>query len=308
MKNKLAFLFLFCLALTPVLAADLVKLPAPQGFVNDYAGVLTAAEKQQLLTITDELKRKNGSELGIAIVSTVAPLTPKMYATELFNKWGIGQKGKDNGVLILLAMAERRVEIEVGYGLEGVLNDATCGRILDVYAIPFFKEGKMGQGIVQTAQAIAQLAAKEEIKWETPSRWTEGYLTTYLFLWLIAIVSLAAGIVLLVKNVFFLPPVLITIGISLGAYLLGDLSGDRDLSWILPLIFGLNTFIITLALNSALTGRGGGGGGGYSSGGGSSSGSSSSSSHSSSGSSSSGSSSGRYGGGSSGGGGSGRSW
>jgi uncharacterized protein len=148
-------IFFLVLMGTAVLAADLVKYPVPNGFVNDYAQILSVDEACQLESISTNLKEHNGAELGIAIVKTVAPLDSKSYAIGLFNNWQLGQKGKDNGVLILLARQERRIEIEVGYGLEGILNDAKCGEIIDKFALPSFKHGKMGEGLIATAQKIA---------------------------------------------------------------------------------------------------------------------------------------------------------
>lgn len=137
-----------------------VDWPAPNGFINDYAGVLTAAEKQNLDALVFTLKQKTGAEMAVAIVKTVAPLDAKTYAVKLFEKWKIGQKGKDNGLLILLALEERRVEIEVGYGLEGVINDAKAGEILDKYVVPFFKTGEFGAGLYNGAVVIAGEIAK----------------------------------------------------------------------------------------------------------------------------------------------------
>lgn len=136
--------------------------PAPKGFVNDFAGVLSGEQAATLEGIATSLKAGSGAELAIAVVPTVAPLDPKTYAVELFSRWGIGRKGKDDGLLILLAMAERRVEVEVGYGLEGVLPDGRVGRILDEFAVPHFREGRMGEGLVATADALARVVTGVE--------------------------------------------------------------------------------------------------------------------------------------------------
>ncbi len=158
--GKILVFISICLLSTAVAE---VKLPSPSGFVNDYAGVLSAQQKQELDSVVAVLKKKTGAELAVAIVKSVAPLDSKLYAVKLFEKWGIGEKGKDNGVLLLLAMEEKRVEIEVGYGLEGVLTDAVAGRILDTYAVPNFKQGKFGVGVVETAKAIGKVIAGEEV-------------------------------------------------------------------------------------------------------------------------------------------------
>lgn len=155
MKKLFVLIFVLCLFILPCAAK--VEFPKPIGFINDYAGILKISEKEQLDSITKGLKQKMGAELAVVIVNTVDPLDSKTYATELFNAWKIGQKGKDNGVLLLLAMQERRVEIETGYGVEGVLPDAMCGRILDNYAIPYFKKDEYGQGLIKASEAIAKV-------------------------------------------------------------------------------------------------------------------------------------------------------
>lgn len=157
MKRILLISFLLC-SLSLFVSAD-VKLPSPSGFINDFAGILTAQEKQNLLSVSEKLKQETGAELAIAIVKTTSPLDTKLYAVKLFEKWGIGEKGKDNGVLVLLAMEEKRIEIEVGYGLEGILPDGLVGEILDNYAVPYFKKGEFSNGLYQTSTAIAKVIA-----------------------------------------------------------------------------------------------------------------------------------------------------
>ncbi len=155
-------LLLAAMVLWPLAAPAGEELPDPRGFVNDYAGVLTAEERGQLDAITGTLEQASSIEMGIAIVDSVAPRDSKGYAVDLFAKWGIGKKGKDNGVLILLAMQERRVEIEVGYGLEPVLTDSRAGRLLDTYAVPQFRQGRMGAGLVALAEAVARVVTGAE--------------------------------------------------------------------------------------------------------------------------------------------------
>lgn len=146
---------------TAVFAAT--SFPSPSGFINDFAGILTSQDKTDLIQVSQALKKATGAELAVAIVDSVESLSPKEYAVKLFEKWGIGEKGKDNGVLVLLAMKERRIEIEVGYGLEGVLNDALAGKILDNYAVPYFKQGEMATGVLETAKAISQVVSGEQL-------------------------------------------------------------------------------------------------------------------------------------------------
>lgn len=129
--------------------------PAAHGYVNDFAGVLSPAGKSQLESLVYSLERETGAEVAVAIVPSTAPETPKMYAVRLFEAWGIGKRGKDNGVLFLVSLAERRVEVEVGYGLEAVLPDGLVGAILDEHVIPYFRRGEIEKGIYEGVEVIA---------------------------------------------------------------------------------------------------------------------------------------------------------
>lgn len=153
-----AALLALALALAfPAAAAASGQFPAPTGFVNDFAGVLPPAERARLEAELAALERETGAEMAVAVVPGTAPETPKMYAVKLFEVWGIGKRGRDNGVLVLVAMAERRVEVEVGYGLEGVLPDGLVGSILDREVVPRFRAGDLAGGI---AAGVAALAAE----------------------------------------------------------------------------------------------------------------------------------------------------
>jgi uncharacterized protein len=126
----------------------------PTGFVNDFAGVLSAADRQRLEELASSLEARTGVEMAIVTVRTTGDVTIQMYAVRLFEAWGIGKRGRDNGILVLAAMEDRRVWVEVGYGLEGVLPDGKVGAILDRYLLPAFKEGRYGDGLYACAQAL----------------------------------------------------------------------------------------------------------------------------------------------------------
>lgn len=139
------------------------NLPQPQGFINDFAGVIERADVEKLETLAAALQQKTGAELGVAVVRSFTPYgTIEDYALDLFNAWGIGKKGKDEGVLLVLAVEERKVKIEVGYGLEGAIPDSAAGRILDAAVLPEFRNNNFSQGLVKGAQALAALIAKEK--------------------------------------------------------------------------------------------------------------------------------------------------
>ncbi|MFA6430830.1 MAG: TPM domain-containing protein [Candidatus Margulisiibacteriota bacterium] len=158
--KKILFFVVCCLFFAGSIYSQ-ENLPAYSGFVNDFAGILDSQSSAKINELSKQLESKTSAEMAIAIVKTTAPLVPKEYAVKLFKKWGIGKKGKDNGILILLSMEDRRVEIEVGYGLEGAINDAKAGKILDDYVIPFFKKGDFAGGLYNGAEAIAAEVAKE---------------------------------------------------------------------------------------------------------------------------------------------------
>jgi uncharacterized protein len=138
-----------------------IKFPAYSGYVNDLAGVIDADSAGKLNMIANKLKETTGAEMAVATVRTTYPLDTKSYATQLFEKWGIGKKEKDNGLLILFVKKERRVEVEVGYGLEGVITDGFAGQVLDKFAMPEFRKNDFGKGIYMAALAFYDRITEE---------------------------------------------------------------------------------------------------------------------------------------------------
>lgn len=131
------------------------------GYISDYAGILSYETKAKLAALSSEIEAKTTSQLAILTIDTAAPLDIETYAVKLFEKWGIGKKGKDNGVLILVAVKDRQVRIEVGYGLEGAIPDALAKNIIEKSMLPFFKSGDYDAGILQGAAAVSKLIAGE---------------------------------------------------------------------------------------------------------------------------------------------------
>ncbi len=131
------------------------------GYVNDYANILSDETRARLTGLSAEIENKTSSQLAILTIDTTSPLDIETYAVKLFEKWGIGQKGKNNGVLILVAVKDRAARIEVGYGLEGAIPDALAKRIIEKSMLPFFKSGDYNAGILQGAAVVAKLIANE---------------------------------------------------------------------------------------------------------------------------------------------------
>jgi uncharacterized protein len=144
----------------PCFAQD-VPYPAPKGFVSDYAGILSAETVQALDSICRQVQQKTTAQIAVVILSSTKPLEIEQYAVELFEKWGIGTKEKDNGLLLLVAINDRSVRIETGYGLEGAIPDAIANDIIQNTIIPEFKQGQYEKGMLQAVLSISGIIANE---------------------------------------------------------------------------------------------------------------------------------------------------
>lgn len=135
----------------------------PHGHVSDWAGVFSPEQKSDLESRIAAVRQATGAQLAVVAVKSLEGGEVNDFAVKLFAQWGIGEKGKDNGVLLLAAIEDRAMWIEVGYGLEGVLNDAKCGRIRDEWIFPRFKEGNYAQGLSDGADALLKVMGGEAL-------------------------------------------------------------------------------------------------------------------------------------------------
>ena len=159
MKRLLPLLSLAaCLAAVVTTAGSALaqgpNLPEYQGFVNDYAGLLSPAVKTQLDTRLSQLEKETTAEVAVVTVKSLEGDSIDEYAVRLFEKWKIGKKDKNNGVLFLVALDDRKMRIEVGYGLEPLITDGRAGRIRDNDVIPRFKQDDYEGGIVAGVASI----------------------------------------------------------------------------------------------------------------------------------------------------------
>jgi uncharacterized membrane protein YgcG len=138
-----------------------VPWPAPQGWVSDFAQVLDPSTMARLNALAAEVEQRTTAELAVVVVPTTAPMTPKEYVTALFNHWGVGKRGRDNGVMVLLAIHDRRVEIETGYAVEGILSDGLAGEIIRTAMVPAFTHDRWGEGLVAGTQRVAQVLLQQ---------------------------------------------------------------------------------------------------------------------------------------------------
>jgi len=160
--RRLVFILVTALLVT-LSTADVslsqIHLPMPQHYVEDYANVINPAEEQSLNGILQELEQKTGAQYIVLTVETTGGIPIQQFAIELAEKWKLGQKGKDNGMLFVLAKSDRWYRFEVGYGLEGFITDQFCGRVGREYLVPYLKKGDYSQGIYQANLQIVQKIA-----------------------------------------------------------------------------------------------------------------------------------------------------
>ncbi|AFY37008.1 protein of unknown function DUF477 [[Leptolyngbya] sp. PCC 7376] len=170
----------------PVQAVEVSKVPKPwdtgNSWVTDMGDLLTPQTEAQLNKMISELEAKNGTEIVVVAVPNTAPsATPKEFTTELFNTWGIGKAGVNNGVLFVISKGDRRVEIETGYGVEEFLPDARVGAIIDKQIIPAFKEGDFDSGVINGTKGL--IKELEPAKFPLQRTISSGFEKITLFLW-----------------------------------------------------------------------------------------------------------------------------
>lgn len=135
--------------------------PQPYGYVNDFVDVIPSSYEQRIEGIIKELKEKTGVEIAVCIIGTTEGMDIQMYSVELYDRWKIGDRKKDTGVLILAAINDRKAWITTGYDVEGILPDGLCGEIYRKDIVPYFRQGKYGDGILLAVSDIAGIVAKD---------------------------------------------------------------------------------------------------------------------------------------------------
>lgn len=159
---KLTLIFLGLVLISGSLAA--LDVPSMKGRVNDTAGVLSSSREKELDQYLEALERSIGAQLAVLTIPSLEANAIEDYSIKVVDQWKLGQSGKDNGVLLLVSLDERKIRLEVGYGLEGSLTDAKSGFIIRNQIVPYFKEGDYAAGIMMGIQSVgAVLSGSEEI-------------------------------------------------------------------------------------------------------------------------------------------------
>jgi len=152
--NFRALIFFFLLSFSLSLPTWAFDVPALTGPVVDEVGLLSANTRQQLSEVLQTVHRNKGPQIQVFVTSSLQGVSIEEAAVKIFEKWKLGGEKEDNGVLFLIAPNEKKLRIEVGYGLEGDIPDAVAKRIVSDVVVPYFKQGQFNAGVIQGVQAI----------------------------------------------------------------------------------------------------------------------------------------------------------
>ncbi len=159
MKRSAPFILLISLLAVATLPA--VEIPPLSGRVNDTAAILSSAQRNALEQMLANTENATASQVVLLTVPDLQNLTIEDFTIRVAEAWGIGQKGLDNGVIMVVSMAERAIRIEVGYGLEGMITDAKASYIIRHDMVPLFRRSDYYQGIHDGLETITGIINKE---------------------------------------------------------------------------------------------------------------------------------------------------
>lgn len=254
-----AFCLLMLVACGVVYGADdLVAVPPLQARVTDLTGTLTPEQQSQLEQTLRAFEAQKGSQVAVLVVSTTRPEAIEQFGIRVAEQWKLGRKGVDDGALLLIAKDDREMRIEVGYGLEGVLNDATSKRIISEIITPRFKDGDFYGGIKGGVEQMIRVIEGEPLP--EPAGRSANTVSFDQFIPIAFLLAVVVGSVLRAILGRF-PGAIVTGGVTaLAAWLFVG-------SLLIAIIAAVITFFIVL---SGGMGRGGGwsSGGGFGRGGG----------------------------------------
>lgn len=146
----------------PLTALAQIKVVPFKNYVSDHVGVIPDNVQRELNGLLKQLENKTGAQIAVVVIDSTEGVPPADYAVEFGQRWGVGKKEKDNGVVFLVAVKDRKMFIATGYGVEPILPDGKVGRIRDNVVLPHFRKGDMGSGIVNGTLYMVQEIAKAE--------------------------------------------------------------------------------------------------------------------------------------------------
>jgi uncharacterized protein len=151
MKKNIVILFLTLILSVSVYSQ---KIPELKGYVNDYASVLSSSEEREISALLSNLEKSTSAQVALLTVQNLQGYPLESFSLKAAEEWALGQEDRDNGILVLLAMEEKKVRIEVGYGLEGSVTDIKSGYIIRNIILPEFRKGQFGAGLYKGVEAI----------------------------------------------------------------------------------------------------------------------------------------------------------
>jgi uncharacterized protein len=158
MKKLLRFCFALALSIGPGFAVDWKALK-PQGYVSDFAGVIDAQSKAELENYCTRVEQQTGAEIALVTIQSLSDEPVEDVANTIFRAWGVGKKGKDEGIMLLLSIADRRNRLEVGYGLEPIIPDGFAGQVLREMR-PALRQSQYGEALRAAAATIGSKIAE----------------------------------------------------------------------------------------------------------------------------------------------------
>ena len=156
-------LFLLPLALLASSLPAEVDVPYLTGRISDYAQIMSSSSKESLTQTLKTHEDQTGNQIAVLTIPTLNGVSIEEYANVVFREWKLGQQGRDNGILIVVVPNDRRMRIEVGYGLEGTLTDGMAGEIIRTVMTPKFKNGDYDAGITEGAMAVIRTLESGEL-------------------------------------------------------------------------------------------------------------------------------------------------
>jgi uncharacterized protein len=263
---------LLCLAVLLPRVAAALEVPTLKGRVNDYGGLLPSEAKSRIETLLKDLEEKDSTQVVVLTVPSLAGDSLEDFSMRVAERWKIGRKGLDNGAILVIARDDRKVRIEVGYGLEGRLTDITAGRIIRDRIVPEFRAGRFDQGVLNGVVALTEVVRGEfQASGQPPAASGAKDLMPFLLIFVFMVFTMGRTSRLLgAAGGGFLLPFLGHIAFAPGPLMLVGLGGLGLIAgYILALIAGA-----TSSMGPRSSGRGGfpldfpRGGGGFSTGGG----------------------------------------
>ncbi|MDP1651708.1 MAG: TPM domain-containing protein [Rhodocyclaceae bacterium] len=226
-----------------------VAIPRLEARVTDLTGTLTRDQQTQLEAALAAVEREKGAQVAVLLLPSTRPETIEQYGIRLAEAWKIGRKGADDGVIVIVAKADRAVRIEVGYGLEGAIPDAVAKRIVEEVVTPRFKAGDFFGGLQAATSALGKIVGGEPLPARAANNVAMGSDLQIFILFALTVVARWARMLLGL------------LGSLLAAGLAGGLAFMIFGTWLAAAIAALAVFVMSFA-------RAGGGGSGWHTGGG----------------------------------------